>query len=154
MTHFTRLSQNSVFLINNSDFFHSDFFMLKRYHIFDRFNEVVSFLVFLSGGALLFFSGGSLMCKNVSYFTRTNDQASYRHGLELHLAMIQLGIHTKLFLCFPLAVCPGEFGGGLWVLGPCLLITVDGRAGAGSRGLFPGVPSVLRWRKISKPVKA
>ena len=53
-----------------------------------------------------------------------------------------------------MAVCPGEFGGGLWVLGPCLLITVDGRAGAGSQGLFPGVPRVLRWRKISKPVKA
>ena len=61
MTHFTRLSQNSVFRINNSDFFTQIFSMLKRYHIFDRFNEVVSFLVFLSDCAILSFSGGIIV---------------------------------------------------------------------------------------------
>ena len=55
------------------------------------------------------------MCKNVSYFTRTNDQASYRHGLELHLVMIQALYTYEIIPLFPAGCVPWRVWG--WALG-------------------------------------
>ena len=156
MTHFTCLSQNSVFRINNSNFITQIFSHSNVIIFLTGSMKLLASLSFFPAVQFCLFPGGSLLCKNMSYFTRTNDQASYRHGLELHLVMgndtgsvyILNYSFASRWLC---ALASLGVGSGFLALAFSLLSMV-GR-GPGVRGLFSGVPRVLRWRKIFKPVK-
>ena len=135
-------------------FFHSDFFTLKRYHIFDRFNEVVSFLVLLSGCAILSFSGGITVVQKRVIFHEDERSSQLQTwprtalGNDTGSLYILNYSFVSRWLC---ALTSLGLGSGFLALAFSLLSMV-GR-GPRVRGLFSGVPRVLRWRKIFKPVK-
>ena len=142
------------FLYQQCRFFHSDFLTLKHYHIFDQFNEVVSFLVFLSGCAILSFSGGITVVQKCVIFHEDERSSQLQtlprtaFGNDTGSVYILNYSFVSRWLC---ALASLGVGSGFFALAFSLLPMVGW--GPGVLGLFSRAPRVLRWRKIFKPVE-